>query len=97
MWLPRRRTSSKPCLSRIEQICLPERILSLTHSHLNLRHKNLATQSLLNLLSRSRLKKELQSLLQIVASQFNLIALTGNIKFRAQRYEPGPFPFDNRS
>jgi hypothetical protein len=62
-WLPRRRTSLKPCLARIEHTCLPERILSLTNSDLNLRYENLATQSLLNFLSRGRLKKQFQSLL----------------------------------
>jgi hypothetical protein len=43
IWLPRRRTSSKPCFARIAQTCLPERIFSLTNRHLNLGHKHLAT------------------------------------------------------
>jgi hypothetical protein len=71
MWLPRRRTSSKPCLARMERTSLPEKILSLANSHLDLRYKNLSAQSLLDLLSRSCLKKELQGFLQVLASLFH--------------------------
>jgi hypothetical protein len=55
----------------MEHTSLPEKILSLANSHLDLRYKNLSAQSLLDLLSRSCLKKELQGFLQVLASLFH--------------------------
>ncbi len=50
MWLPRLRTSRKPCWARIAHTSLPESTRSLTNCHLNLRHKYVLMESLLQLL-----------------------------------------------
>jgi len=49
IWLPRRRTSKKPCLERMEHTSLPERIRSLPKCHLDLGYENLAVKTLVNL------------------------------------------------
>ncbi len=49
MWLPRRRTSTKPCLDKIAHTSLPERTRSLPNCYLNLGYKNLAMKTLLDL------------------------------------------------
>lgn len=44
-WLPRRRTSENPSVSRILQTSRPDRTRSLPNQHLNLGHEHFAVQS----------------------------------------------------
>lgn len=46
MWLPRRRTSTKPCLAKIAHASLPERTRSLPNDDLDLSDINLLMKPL---------------------------------------------------
>ena len=59
MWLPRRRTSAKPCLARIAQTSRPDNTRSLANRHLDVGHIDFIMKPTLNVVGRSCLVKEL--------------------------------------
>jgi hypothetical protein len=83
-WLPRRRTSWNPYVSKIAQTCCPERLRSLPNRDLNLSYENLGMQTLLNLRGSRRLEKQCQSFYQVGARFLDGSALTGDIEFRTK-------------
>src|ERR1043166_6021142 len=96
-WLLRRRTSTKPCRSRIAQTSLPESARSLPNFDLDLGHEHVAGQSLFNFSGRSALEKQLQGLAKVVARVLDRVALAGDIKFGTQRHEPRTFGLNDGS
>ena len=94
-WLPRWRTATNPCCSRILQTSAPERTRSLPNGHLNLSYENLVVQPPSNLGWRGCLEKERQGFDQIGASLLHRSALTGNVEFGAQCHEIIVFTLNN--
>jgi hypothetical protein len=62
MWLPRRRTSEKPCSARILQTSTPESIRSLPNLYLDPSDEHLAAQAALDLTRIGSFQKELECL-----------------------------------
>src|ERR1039457_3527149 len=96
MWLPRLRTSTKPCRATIAQTSLPERTRSLPSGNLHLSDVYVAMEALFHFLGRCAFEKQLQRLPQIVPGLFNTVPLAGNIQLRTQRHIAIAFRFDNR-
>src|SRR5438876_1903693 len=100
-WLPRRRTSTKPCLARMLQTSRPERVRSLPNLHVERCDVELALEALPDLtLARSleeegnRLLDVVASLLDVVASLLDAVALAGNVEFGPQGNVAVPFAVD---
>lgn len=85
-WLPRLRTSTKPCLARIAHTSRPERTRSLPNGNLDLCHENLAVEPSLRLLSRSCFEEQFQRFFEIRTCFLNGAALAGDVNFRAQSH-----------
>src|SRR6266536_5823441 len=83
-WLPRRRTSRKPCCSRIWQTSRPERTRSLPTLRQELRYEDVSVPTFLHLFRIRRLQEEIDGFSQIVQSVFDGAALTCDIKLRAE-------------
>src|SRR5271157_3205066 len=94
-WLPLLRTSTKPCFAKMAHTSRPDRTRSLPNGYLDLCHKQIAMQPLLDLVVRGRLEKQLQGFFEILPRLLHRITLTGNIKFGAERHVSVTFPFNN--
>src|SRR5678815_1858435 len=84
MWLPRRRTSSKPAFLKIAQTYLPDRRRNLTNRYLHLGDKNLVMEPLLDFFRRSGLEKKFEGFTQIIAGGFDRVPLACDVQFGAQ-------------
>src|SRR5260370_25861469 len=93
-WLPRRRTSTKPCLARMLQTSRPERVRSLPNLHVERCDVELALEALPDLTLARRLEEEGDRLLDVVASLLDAVALAGNVEFGAQGNVAVPFAVD---
>ena len=93
-WLPRRRTSTKPCLARMRQTSRPERVRSLPNLHVERRDVELALEALPDLTLARSLKEEGDRLLDVMASLLDAVALAGNVEFGAQGNVAVPFVVD---
>src|SRR5262245_50762199 len=95
MWLPRLRTSTKPCVSRIRHTSRPERTRSLPMRGFESGYKDIRVQALLDLLWRGRFQKELDGFPQIGGSLLHRSSLTGHVQLRAERHVEIALPFDD--
>src|SRR5688572_16837608 len=86
IWLPRRRTSTKPWRERISHASRPERTRSLPNCHLDPRDVNLVAQPLLDLLGRGSLQEQLQRLQEVCPRLLDRVALTGDVQLRAKSH-----------
>src|SRR2546426_8402093 len=93
-WLPRRRTSTKPCLARMLQTSRPERVRSLPNLHVERCDVELALEALPDLTLARSLEEDGDRLLDVVASLLDVVALAGNVEFGAQGNVAVPFAVD---
>src|SRR5467141_237056 len=89
-WLPRRRTSTKPCLARMLQTSRPERVRSLPNLHVERCDVELALEALPDLTLARSLEEEGDRLLDVVASLLDVVALAGNVEFGGTRQRSRP-------
>src|SRR5512132_665602 len=82
-WLPRLRTSRKPCFSRIEQTALPDSTRSLPNRDLDVRNVDFVSEPLLDFLGRCALEEQFDCFLEVVASLLDGVALASDVQFRA--------------
>ncbi len=87
-WLPRRRTSLKPCRARIAQTSRPDRTRSLANDRLNARHVKLIRVAARQLLLRRRFQEARYGLLQIGARLSHRPPLAGRAQLGAERHVP---------
>ena len=64
-WLPRRRTSAKPCCERIVQASVPERTRSLPNGDFELCNEDVAVKAGRDFGAIGRLEEKLKSLSQV--------------------------------
>ena len=96
IWLPRRRTSRKPCRVRIWQTSRPERIRSLPNRDFEARDENLASEATLDFGGIRGLEEKLYSFNEIPAGFLNRVSLACDIQFRAQRDVPRSLSLNDR-
>src|SRR5581483_2536460 len=88
IWLPRRLTSTKPCLARISHTSCPDRTRSLANGNLDAGHIHFLAQPAFDLFGRRRFQEQLQCFPKTGASLFNGVALAGNVELGAKGHEP---------
>jgi hypothetical protein len=82
-WLPRCRTSEKPCFSSTLQSSLPEKTRSLPYTHLKTGYEHVIVQSPTDFGRGGGFKEKFDCFRQFFPCYFDGIALAGDIEFRA--------------
>src|SRR6266545_3195095 len=83
-WLPRRRTSRKPCCSRIWQTSRPEKTRSLPTRRQELRYEDVPAPTFQDLFMIRCLKEEIDGFSQMCQGIFDGITLTCDVELRAE-------------
>src|ERR1700684_3210965 len=95
-WLPRCRTSRKPCFASMAHTSRPERTRSLPNLNLKSRHKHFRVPPSFDLGWVRCLEKQLNGLLQICARSLNCLALARDIKLGTESNVSVALALDNR-
>jgi hypothetical protein len=95
IWLPRLRTSSKPCRANIAQTSLPDSVRSLPKGYLDLCDKHFPMEALFQFLWWSAFKEQLQGFSQVIAGPLDCISLARHIQFGAQGNVPVSLSFND--
>src|SRR3989344_4895938 len=95
-WLPRRRTSTKPCLPRIRQTSRPDRTRSLATCRFEGGDQYLGVQALLDFSGIGGFQKQFHRFLQIGCCFLDGWSLAGDIQLRTQGNIEIAFALQNR-
>src|SRR5213594_2379967 len=96
MWLPRCRTWTNPCRSRIAQASRPERTRSLPTGYLDLRDVDLVSESNQNLGGRGALEEQFKRLAEVISGNPDGVSLARNIQLWTVGHEAVTFLLDDR-
>ena len=97
MWLPRRRTSTKPWAAKMRQASRPDRTRSLANRNLDLSYVDFASQAPVDLAGRRGLEEQGKGLREIVASLGHGLTLARNVQLGAERHIALTLALDDRS
>lgn len=85
MWLPRCRTDTNPCASRIVHASRPESLRSLPNQNLDARDEHLVVQPTRNLALSRGLEEQLQRLYQVGPRILDRLTLARDVELRTER------------